>query len=153
MDAPQRGFIAGLAYNIALAVATACAVGPFLLVPIPAILPYPLLLIPLIAGVMLSRAHFASNHERRTILWLAATAAALSFATTLIMIVLPPFPLFHVPVPNLTGRLLHLEGGDGYRLGVYELWCEVWLVLALLCSGLRFAISRVVPGARHSTGR
>jgi hypothetical protein len=138
VDAARRGFFSGLFYGLALVVATVCAVTPFLLVPLEGIQPYPLLLIPAAAGVMLYLAQ-RSAYGRRTMLQFAGAAAGLSVVATLIMVALPPL---QAPVPNLMVRLFHLDGIVAYRMSVYELWCEGWALLALFGGGLWLLISR-----------
>jgi hypothetical protein len=137
---PQRGWFSRVVYDLVLAAMTICAIAPLLLVPIPGILPYPLLLAPVAAGVVLYRARGAQPDRRQTMLRFAVAAAGMSVAATLIMVALPPFP---VPVPDIINRLFQPEGITAYRTSVYELWCEVWACLALLSFGLYRLVSRV----------
>jgi hypothetical protein len=139
IGAPQRGWLSRLGYNLVLAVITVCAVAPFLLVPIPDILPYPLLLAPVAAAVMLYLAHGASPDRRQIMLRTTVAAAGLSLAATLVMVALPTF---QTPVPDIVNRLFQLDGITAYRTSVYELWCEVWACLALLSFGSCRLVSR-----------
>jgi hypothetical protein len=142
LPAWMRTFCSGLLFNVALAVATACAVTPFLMVPIPAILPYPLLLVPVVVAVMLWWARSAATQSRGRMLGFAVMAAGLSLLATVTMVTLPPF---RIPSPNVIGRFTHLDGLSAYRLGVYELWCEIWVFLALCGLGMWRLIGYVAP--------
>jgi len=134
--------INSVAYWLALAIAAACGLVPFLLVPIPAIDPYQLLLVPAIVGAILRWAMLQRWRTRLRILGWAATGAGLALSTSTIVGHFPPYTAFRVPIPNIVGPVFHLDGEAAYDAGMYELWCEAWLALALITIGLFFVVKR-----------
>jgi hypothetical protein len=141
-----------LGVGLALTVTTVYALTPFLLLPIPTIDPYQLLFTAVIVGMVLFKAYLSSGRTKlKLLVWMAA-GAALSLGTRLIIGFLPPANVFEIPIPNVIGPLLRLHGEAAYDAEMYELWCEVWLALAVLVAGFLIAARFLIVAWRRRQG-
>lgn len=136
MTMPPGKLINSVAYCLALAITVACGIARFLLLPNPAIGRYQLAIVPVVVASLVIWAMCHRWQMRLRVLGWAAISAGLALSTSLIVGNLPPYSVFHIPTPNIIGPAFHLDGEAAYDAGMYELWCEVWFVLALIGTGL-----------------
>ncbi len=103
-----------------------------------------LLILPLVVGAIAAAIGGRMKAlRRRDLLKNAALAAGISFAASLLLKLDVRFPLIEIPTPHLLVRRLGVDGESAYDADVFEIYCEIWLVVAFL-----FAIAKRSLGAR-----
>jgi hypothetical protein len=90
------------------------------------------------------------SRRNSRILVLTTVGATLALGTGLIVRNLPPFTVFEIPTPNVIGPAFQLDGELAYDAGMYELWCEIWLVLSLSAIFSWVAVKAVASGRNRA---
>jgi hypothetical protein len=129
-----------LTYWLALTGSAIVAVAPFLSVPLDDIGDAQLVLVPILVGILAYVAYRRSAAPRLKILRGTLAAAGLSVGASIILRLLPSYPIVDMPIPGVVAPVFGLDGGSAYDADLYEVWCEIWIALAAVFICLRYLV-------------
>ena len=102
-----------------------------------------LIFICVVAGYWARLSVKSATPKQRAVLPLLAVVAVLNVLTKLGMTHLPSTLLDRVPI-GFIASLFGLDGEYAYDAAIYEVWCQLWLCLALFTCAIGWTVRRTV---------